>query len=64
VHPLESSQRSNRIDSLRELESKPNSKTVKEQMIRIGVIITPKRYSYVNCTAMARGWDLILPHSR
>src|SRR4029077_15882226 len=44
-----------RFDSLRGLESKPNSKTVKEQMIRIGVIITHKRYSSVNGTAMARG---------
>jgi hypothetical protein len=30
-----------RFDALRELESKPNSNTVKEQMITIGVSITP-----------------------
>ncbi len=43
-----------RFDCLHEVESKPNSKTVKVKMIRVGVIITSKDYSSVNCTAMAR----------
>jgi hypothetical protein len=30
------------FDSLRELESKPNIKTVKEQMIKTGIIMYPK----------------------
>ena len=33
-------------------------------MITIGVMVTVKYYRSVNCSAMAREWDLILPHSR
>ncbi len=33
-------------------------------MITIGVMVTIKYYWSVNCSAMAREWDLILPHSR
>src|SRR5207237_7943140 len=57
-------QRPNRFGSLREFDSKPNSKTIRAQMITIGVMVTIKYYWSVNCSAMAREWDLILPHSR
>ncbi|PYK57079.1 MAG: hypothetical protein DME43_16095 [Verrucomicrobia bacterium] len=52
-HALLISQRSNRFGSLRGFDSKPNSKTVKAQMITIGVMITFKYYWSVNCSAMA-----------
>jgi len=37
------------------LESMPNNKTVKEQMITIGVITAPEHYSSVNCTLWREG---------
>ena len=37
------------------LESKPNNRTVKEQMITIGVITAPEHYSSVNCTLWREG---------
>src|SRR5437773_4504011 len=53
-----------RFDLLWALESKPKSKTVKVEMISIGVIITPTHYSSADCTAIARGRCLLLPLSR
>src|SRR5438067_1403286 len=46
------------------LEAKQKSKTVKVEMISIGVIITPTHYSSADCTAIARGRCLLLPLSR
>src|SRR5437868_15125646 len=45
-------------------DSKPNNKIVKLNAITIGTIIALPSYSCVNCIAMPRGWDLIIPPLR
>jgi hypothetical protein len=61
---VEADQRLHHLVRCPEPNSKPNNKIVKLNAITIGTIIAPPSYSCVNCTAMARGWDFIIPPLR
>jgi hypothetical protein len=61
---VEADQRLNRFGPFARPESKPNNKIVKLNAITIGTIIALQSYFRVNCTAMAQGWDFIIPPLR